>query len=381
MEGIQFSKNYEMQGFESLDQIDLKPSVRASIEKSSKKVPFLVLQTLPLFLSNHNIYICSPAATGKSELKSIAIHQMISEPINFLQVLIITQFDYLVKEMYHTLQSFSPESNLSIGFCDKSTNIKSDIITFESNQIVITITKKCKIILQRSKRKFPHLRFIILDVFDPNFQMNQEILAELNFKSPQAKYWIFSKMSERTLSEEEYFNNRLSELFVFKLLKNHQDIQALSHHFILANSDEEKLYYIKKILEFNKECQKVIFYHPQKEPDFYLEGLKHYCHFHLANDSERVDTIQNFNKKVFDILITPGKQVFSRKVESQGSLYVIITDVQDQDTYETLCRRGGCQTNDRIFSIVNGNDEYEKIQQISNYFNIRITQWPNNNDE
>ena len=381
MEGIQTSKNYEMQGIESLDEVDLKPSVRTSIEKNIKKVPFIVLQTLPLFLSSHNLYICSPAATGKSELKSIAIHQMIAEPINSLQVLIITQLDYLVKEMCHTLQLFSPESNLNIGFCDHSTDIKSDTKTFETNQIVVTITKKCSIVLKRYKKKFPHLRFIILDVFDPNFQMNQDILANLNIKSPLAKYWIFSKMCERTLSEEEYFNNRFANLFVFKLLKNHQDIQALSHHFILADSDEEKVYYIKKILEFNNQCQKVIFYHPQKEPELYLESLRQYCSFHLVNHSDRVDVIENFNKEMFDILITPGKQVFSRKVKSQGNLYVIITDVQDQDTYETLCRRGGSQTNDRIFSIVNGNDELEKITQISNYFNIQLTRWPNNNDD
>ena len=149
----------------------------------------------------------------------------------------------------------------------------------------------------------------------------------------------------------------------------------------MADSDEEKVYYIKKILEFNNQCQKVIFYHPQKEPELYLESLRQYCSFHLVNHSDRVDVIENFNKEMFDILITPGKQVFSRKVKSQGNLYVIITDVQDQDTYETLCRRGGSQTNDRIFSIVNGNDELEKITQISNYFNIQLTRWPNNNDD
>jgi superfamily II DNA/RNA helicase len=377
---IHYFKNFNFPEVNSTEELDLKPLVHLSIEKKNLQKHFLVIQTLPLFLHSRNIFIVSPAATGKGELLSIAVHQMVNEPVSHLQFLMIVQIDYLVKETFESLHNFLPEAQVQIGFCDHSTDLAQDFQTFQTNQVVISNTKKCSIVLKKMKKKLESLRFVILNVFDPKFQMNQDILNSLNFKAPQARYWVFTKMCERTPEEEEFFSRKLENLTIFKMLRNHQDVRILTHHFTVARNESEKVFYLRKILEFNRDCQKVIFYHPQKDPSIFLQALQDFQVVHLMNEQDRSNVIDNFNKKMFSVLITPGKQFFSRKIKSQGYLYIIITDMQNKEVYETLCRRGGCQTNDRIFSMITGNDEIESIQELSNFYKIQISPWPNEND-
>ena len=207
------------------------------------------------------------------------------------------------------------------------------------------------------------------------------MLDLLKEKIPNAAIWVLSGKINEDNEEFHYFVNYLRNPCVLVVKKNHLDVRSLSHCFTVVQGVEEKLFYLRKILNLNKECQKIVFFGERTESRVIMNGLQDFSPVLLDCDDDRARVLMEFEKKLFQVLVLPGRQFFSRQIKSEGNLYVAIFDMPEVDLYETLSRRGGCHTNDRVFLFAQGNDAIERVDEISDFYKIKFSMWPNNNDD
>jgi superfamily II DNA/RNA helicase len=377
---LSIEKNFDYGQINSYDDLPLKPSVKSCIKEEKIEIPLIHSHILPAILNINDILLSSPAATGKSSLISIALHQVISERNQNLQILIVEQLEHLVRETYDNLHHFSMNSNINYFLGDKSSTLKADFRPFAHCQVAIVSCRKCFLLLSHSRRSYSTVKFVILDALDPSYEKSLNVLNLLKEKIPHATYWVTTRIREEEHEKLNFFKNYLKNPCVLLVKKNHFDVRNLSHSFTVVQNFEEKIFYLKKILSMNKECQKIVFFGKNTNFKRILNDIESFSPVLLHEEQQQGIILRNFYKKMFKVLVVDGKQFFSRKIKSSGYLYVVIFDVPELDVYETLSRRGGCKTDDRVYTFVQGNDEAERIEEISRKYRIRISRWPNDND-
>ena len=94
-----------------------------------------------------------------------------------------------------------------------------------------------------------------------------------------------------------------------------------------------------------------------------------------------VAILTDFRKNLFNVLICPAKQFYARRIVTERSVYVIMLQCPDIETYGILSKRAGYSNNDRVYTFTNNNDQISSIEDISESYKINIRRWPNPNDE
>lgn len=379
---IQIDKNFDTGIITSYDDLPLKPYLKTSIQNSNlNPIPPIHCHLLPAMLSLKNILLSSPAATGKTSLLSIALHQLLVTKYNNLQIIIIEQLEHLVQETFTNLENFCPSPKIKYCVCDKSTPVKADYKPFSNCQVAILTVYKCLELLKRSHRTYTSVKLIVLDAINPKYKRSLPMLNLLKEKIPNATFWVLSGKMKQDDEEFHFYLNYLRNPCVLIVKKNHSDVQSLSHCFTVVQGVEEKVFYLRKILNLNREYQKIVFFGDRTDSRVIINGIKEFSPVLLDCDEDRARVMMEFEKKMIQVLVVPARQFFSRQIKSKSCLYVVIFDLPDVELYETLSRRGGCSTNDRVFLFVQGNDAVERVAEISDFYKIRINVWPNNNDD
>lgn len=381
MESSSFTiqKDFDFPIYSSYVEMMLKPEVLELIKNSSTESPPLLHQhCLPALLSNNDILISSPPATGKSALLNIAIHSLLQRKYKGLQFIILEGKEYLVKETYQKMLNFAYDWDVKYCVSDKSTAFKDDFGPFKNCQIAIASLFKLHGLLNKARRTYDKVRYIIIDAVHSESEKFFQILDMIKQKAPQAKIWWFTNETEISEPTARILENYMSAILKAIVISDYADVTWANHFYVQVQNAEERLEMTKKILAQAGDIQIVLFCVTDEILEFYVKNLESYFP-RIIRTNQRIqssgDTLNDFTKGLYNLLICSAKQVFARRIKTNKPTYVIISNPVDTKNYEILTRRAGMKNNDRIFTFVSNNDETAMVEDVAGHFGINLQKW------
>ena len=376
-------KNFDF-GVLDYPQMNLKTEVKQAIQELKLPEFLLHKHVLPAMLEPRDIIISSPPATGKSSLLAIALYQLLNKQQKTLQFIILEGMDHLVKETYTSLLNFQGSSAVKFSVSDKLSVLKQDYKEFNGCQVAIANRFKLLQLLKRAHRRYETLKYVIFDASRPDDPKILEIMDLLKEKAPQVTYWWFNKIKNQTDEDVVFQNQYFTHPYTAYVSLNCETIKSLNHFYIQVENSEQEEYFIKKIINQTDDVQKILFIHEDSETNKYKELLRAHRPGVIYTGTPHpasVAILTDFRKNLFNVLICPAKQFYARRIVTERSVYVIMLQCPDIETYGILSKRAGYSNNDRVYTFTNNNDQISSIEDISESYKINIRRWPNPNDE
>ncbi|OMJ83383.1 hypothetical protein SteCoe_15716 [Stentor coeruleus] len=378
-------KDFDFPIHSSYEEMHLKPEVLELIKKSNIESPPLLHQhCLPVLLSNNDVLISSPAATGKSALLNIAIHNLLQRKYKNLQFIILEGKDYLVKETYQKMLNFAYDWDIKYCISDKSTALHEDYVPLKNCQIAIASLFKLYGLLSKARRTYDKVRYVIIDAVNYENQKFPKILDMIKQKAPQAKIWWFTNVIEILEPTAHIIENYMPSILKAIVVSDYVYMTWANHFYIQVQNPEGRLEMTKKLLNQAEDIQTVLFCVEDEILEFYAKSLESYFpRIIRANQGFQIseDILNIFSKGLCNVLICSAKQVFARRIKTNKPTYVIISSPVNKKEYEILTRRSGVKNDDNIFTFVCNNDEIAIVEEVTGCFDINLQKWPRINDE
>lgn len=386
MENASFTiqKDFDFPVYNSYEEMQVRADVLECIQKGKIERPTLLHQhCLPALLSENELFISSPPATGKTALLNIAIHHLLQRNFINLQFIVLEGKEYLVKETFQKMLNFAFDWNVRYCVSDKSTKFKEDYAPFTKCQIAITSIFKLLGLLKNTRRTYETLKFVIIDAVHCEDVRLPTVIDLIKQKAPQAKFWYLTNGTEIPEPTSNILQNYMPMILKAIVINDHVDVTWVNHFYVQIENIKERFEMIKKIIDQAGDIQTVLFCTTDEIIEDFRVKLESYFPKVLFSDqkpqaSEKI--LSDFGKGLFKVFICFNKQFFARRVKSDKPTYVIITSPVDKKNYEVLTRRAGMKNNDRIFTFVNNNDEIAMVEEVAGSFGINLQKWPRAND-
>lgn len=325
-------------------------------------------------MHGRDTFACAQTGSGKTASYVLPIVQSIlsdeslnTRNVNEPCVLILAPTRELAIQIHEVCLMFTYGTNLKAGLAyGGQFNRREQIKTFESGvDIVVACPGRLKDFVSGGLLKLSHVSFLVLDECDRMLDMGfepavREIVSSYNMppKEKRHTYLCSATIPQSVVKLADDFMHEPLLVTVGYLGKTPVEINQKIYY----KAEEEKLPFLKEVIDLYKGQQILIFVETKKKCDWlqsFLTGKEIACACIHGDkvQSDRIKYLKQFKRKEIDILI--ATDVASRGLDIPDVAVVVNLDMPKniEDYTHRIGRTGRIGNKGIAISVVNENDK------------------------
>lgn len=344
-------------------------------DKNFKKPTLIQIQAIPKALAGENIICAAPTGSGKT---LVYLSQIIknSNFQNGIGSLIIVPTRELAIQVEDMTREFSKYKNLEISSLYGGKNIKKEIESLNSAQIVIGTTGRILAHLRKKNLDLSNLQTLILDEAD--FLLSKEYREDLEniitFTPKNIQLMLFSAtMSDSVSKLTQKFVSKISRVFVGRAVET----SKLKQYYYLIEQNQ-KLSLLSHLIKYESSGRSLVFVNREELTKFIsknikLKGIIIKALYSELSQAKREKLLDDFYSEKIDVLVCTD--LFARGIDIENISHIYNYNIpKNQDLY--IHRIGRCaraEKEGKVFNFVSKKEEglFLKIINENNFSVIR----------